>query len=70
MRQLLHGPVREHNPGDDRVEEEDKRIGNTRRDTVPTLPTAGTEDGAAGGSSAAGGGKAPDLLLLAGKRSA
>jgi hypothetical protein len=40
MRQLLHGPVGEHDPGHDRVEEEDERVGDTGRDAVAACPTA------------------------------
>lgn len=34
MRQLLHGPVREHDPGHDGVEEEDEGVGDTGSNTV------------------------------------
>lgn len=32
VRQLLHGPVREHDPRDDRVDEEDEGVGDTGSD--------------------------------------
>jgi hypothetical protein len=32
--ELLHGPVREHDPGDDRVDEEDERVGDTGGDAM------------------------------------
>jgi hypothetical protein len=33
--ELLHGPVREHDPGHDRVDEKDERVGDTRGDATP-----------------------------------
>lgn len=80
VRQLLHGPVGEHDPRNDRVDEEDERIGDTRGDAasvsmravifllytpVTAFPSARAQHSAAGGSSAAGGGNAPYLVLLA-----
>lgn len=34
MGELLHGPVGEHDPGHDRVDEEDERVGDTCGDAV------------------------------------
>jgi hypothetical protein len=34
MGELLHGPVREHDPGHDRVDEQDERVGDTCGDAV------------------------------------
>lgn len=50
--QLLDGPVGEHEPGDDGVDEEDERVGDSGRDAVVTL-AARAAHGRAGGSTAA-----------------
>ena len=63
--QLLHGPVGEHDPRDDRVDEEDERVGDAGCDAVAALSSAGAHDGAAGGRATAGGGDAPYLGGLA-----
>ena len=60
VRQLLHGPGREHDPGHDRVYKEEEGVGDASSNAIAALPT-GTEDGAAGGSAAARGGDSPYL---------
>jgi hypothetical protein len=42
--ELLHSPVREHDPGHDRVDEEDERVGDTRSDAEFLLGLVPSED--------------------------
>ena len=65
LRELLHGPVGEHDPRDDRVDEEDERVCDTSSDAVSALSSTRAHDGAASGRATAGGGNAPYLAMLA-----
>jgi hypothetical protein len=63
--QLLHGPVGEHDPRDDRVDEENEGVCDTGCDAVAAFPSTGAHDGAASGRATARGSDAPDLIALA-----
>lgn len=65
VRELLHSPIGEHDPGDDGIEQEEEGVSDTGSDTVSTLAATGSKDGAAGGSSAARCGDAPELARSA-----
>lgn len=62
--ELLHGPVREHDPRDDRVDEQNEGVCNAGRDAVAALSAAGAHDSAAGGRATARGGDAPYLDVV------
>jgi hypothetical protein len=57
--ELLHGPVGEHDPRDDRVDEEDEGVCDTGCDTVAAFSSTRAHDCAAGGCSAARGSNTP-----------
>lgn len=48
LRQLLHGPVGEHDPRDDRIDEKNERVGDTGCDAVAAFSSAGAHDSRAG----------------------
>lgn len=51
--QLLHGPVGEHDPRDDRVDEQNEGVCDTGCDAVAAFPSTGAHDGAACGRATA-----------------